>query len=348
MQTFNANRILNEKETQQRKIKLDSVPQRLIVTLSSRCNLDCIMCEVKKTGWDIPHKIIQEAIGLLPYLESVIWQGGEPFLLEYFEDIFEQASKFVNLKQMIVTNGLLITEAWAEKLVKNNVELTFSIDGITKETYEHIRNGAKFDDVIRSLKIIRNARSKYNSQRMSMRLHVVVMKSNYHQLDGFIDFAREYGFDAIHLISMWGSRGSQEDIFCHQEKEPLNYISSIRNKLEEKAKRYNIKLLNALPCGKDNPNNGSCHTENSSTANGLSCNVPWQQLNIDPGGGVRPGCLCLKTVGSVLENSLSELWNNELMQLYRGKIIEKNFDPICNLTCLSVQISEQLKKCKSC
>lgn len=348
MNEFNTKKNLNEKEIQQKKIKLDSFMKRLIVTLSSRCNLDCIMCEVRRTKWDIPQEVIKEIIDLFPYLESISWQGGEPFILEYFKDLFKQASEFNNLKQTIVTNGLFITEDWAEKLASNNVELTFSIDGITKEVYEHIREGAEFKDVIHSLKIIRDAKKKYKSKSMLLRLHVVVMKSNYHQLEGVIDFANEYGFDAIHLISVWGGQAKEEDLFYKKDKNAIDYIEGIREKLQEKAKRYNIDLLNALPRRIDN-NSDSCLSfqEINNEHTNPACILPWQQLNIDPGGGVRPDCLCLKTIGSVLDNSIKELWNCESMQLYREKILNKDFDTICNPTCLAVQMSEQSKREKT-
>jgi len=88
MDAFNANKILNEKEIQQEKTILESFARHLIVTLSSRCNLSCIMCEVRRTRMGYSPKVIQETFELLPYSESVIWQGGEPFLLEYFAGLF--------------------------------------------------------------------------------------------------------------------------------------------------------------------------------------------------------------------------------------------------------------------
>ena len=346
---FQANKALNEREIKEKKTKLDSCPQRLIVTLSSRCNLDCIMCEVRRTKWDIPYKVIQEVVDFFPYLESIIWQGGEPFLLEYFGEIFDEASKFEQLKQMIVTNGLLINEAWVEKLAKNNVELTFSIDGVTREVYEHIRQGAKFERVIRSLTIIKEARKKYDSRNMTLRLHVVVMKSNYHQLEDFMNFAHEYGFAAVHLISMGGSQSEEENIFSRQENAPLTYLEGIRDKLEEKARRLNIELLNSLPRMADNSKqcgSSPCSKEDNSNEPGISCFAPWQQMNLDPGGGIRPGCLCLKTVGTVFEGRLKDIWNSEAMQFYRQKMIAGEFSAICNSTCLEVQISEQRRKAR--
>lgn len=343
------NNILNEEEIGQRKIKLKSLPKRLIVTLCDYCNLDCIMCEVKGTQWEIPQKTIDEIIDLFPHVESVLWQGGEIFLLNYFERIFDEASKFMDLKQTIVTNGILITEQWAKKLAKSNVELVFSIDGVDKSTYEHIRRGAKFEDVINGVKLINEAREKYNSGHMSLRLHAVIMKTNYKQLEGFIEFAKEYGFDAVHLIPICGNKNNSENIFHHQDIAAMDYIRSADKVIEEKAKKYKIHLLNSLP--KNEEINGYPDTPlddrsnlKTQEINGLFCRLPWQQLNIDPGGGVRPGCLCSKTVGNVMEGSLRDIWNSNAMQIYRKKIIDNGYIDWCIPECISGQISQELRQ----
>jgi MoaA/NifB/PqqE/SkfB family radical SAM enzyme len=341
--TFTSNKALNQEEIREQKSRLDSLMRSLIVTLSSRCNLGCIMCEVRKGHWDIPQKTIEEIKSLFPYLESVSWQGGEPFLLEYFEGIFDEAAKFTNLKQTIVTNGVLITEEWAEKLAENNVELTFSIDGITKEVYERIRLKAKFEDVLNSLNMVKKARQRYPASNMTLRLHVVVMKSNYHQLEDFMDFAGEYGFNAMHILSLWGNPGSPENIFKSEDKGPLDYINSIRHKLEEKAGKYNILFLNSLPVFTEKSGIKPPETVKNTNHDLLWCNLPWYQLNIDPGGGARPGCACLKPAGSILDKSIIDIWNDQPMQEYRKCIAEKKCAHLCSLDCLAEQISEQDK-----
>ena len=75
----------------------------------------------------------------------------------------------------------------------------------------------------------------------------------------------------------------------------------------------------------------------------LFCYLPWQQLNIDPGGDVRPGCLCSKSVGNIEKESLLSIWNNEQMQEYRKRIINnpKNW---CNNDCINNVIKIDLRK----
>jgi MoaA/NifB/PqqE/SkfB family radical SAM enzyme len=343
MDKFNLNKMLNEQEIAQGKLVLESFARRLVVTLSSLCNINCIMCEVRRTQWDIPQETLQEVSELLPYAESVIWQGGEPFLLDYFEEIFDKARTFPCLRQTIVTNGLLITEQWAEKLAGNNVELVFSVDGVTSDVFERIRVGARFSDVIRSIRLVNEARRRACDKSMSLRLHVVIMRSNYRQLVEFVDFAKEYGFDAIHFISIWGNNDSPENIFYRRDQEALGFLTANIVKAKELARRYKIQLLNSLPILADGDEDEKIDRSELGTEDKLFCQLPWQQINIDPGGGMRPGCLCLKTIGNILENSLKDLWNNVEMQSYREKILNDDYGSWCNPACLSGQISKELR-----
>jgi sulfatase maturation enzyme AslB (radical SAM superfamily) len=175
-----------------------------------------------------------------------MWQGGEVFALDFFEEILLAGFQYPNLRQSIVTNGQLITEKIAEKLVKNNTELTISVDGVTKEVYEYIRRGADFETLVRNLQLIKELKKRYNSN-MVLNLNVAIMRSNYHQLEDFIEFSKEYGFEFICLMPIHIHLKTPEDIFTNQDMQALSSIAKVIPKIEEKAKLYSIRLENRLP-----------------------------------------------------------------------------------------------------
>lgn len=338
---FLRNKVLNELEIAQGKTILSSYPRRLTVTLSNRCNLFCIMCLTRYVKWEIPRRTIEELYTLFPYLEKVMWQGGEVFALDFFEEILTAGFQYPHLRQSIVTNGQLITEDMAEKLVKNNVELTISIDGVSKEVYEHIRKGANFEILIRNLKLISELKKKHKSN-IVLNLNVAVMKSNYHQLEGFIDFAKEYGFEFICLMPIHIHLKTPEDIFTNQDIEALSYITKISPKIEEKVKKYGIRLENRLPRLNEAAAD-KISDEPKDDIRQLLCHIPWQQLLIDYDGSVRPDCLCRidKSAGSLLDNlSLGDIWNNKVMAEYRKRIFNHDYRDFCNPICFSGKISE--------
>jgi MoaA/NifB/PqqE/SkfB family radical SAM enzyme len=347
MEVFFKNKILNELEIAQKKTILSSKIRRLSVTLSNKCNLSCIMCITHNVRWEIPRKTIEEIYSLFPYLEKVMWQGGEVFVLDYFEDMFTYALGFPNLKQSIVTNGQLITEQLAEKLVKNNVELTFSVDGITKDVYEYIRRGANFETLIRNINLISELKKQYNSN-IILNLNVAIMKSNCRQLERFIEFAKTHGFEFVCFMPIHIHLKTAEDIFTNQDMEALTFITEISPKIEAMAKEFGIRIENRLPrLVKESikmnikiDTNKSINQKNSAK---LLCHIPWQQLLIDYDGTVRPDCLCKieKSAGDLLKNdSLEEIWNNKIIQDYRKKLINHDYKDLCNHDCTSGKIAQ--------
>ena len=351
---FLDNKTLNKLEIEKRKTVLESKVTSLVVTLTTKCNIACIMCEEKLIPWDIPKSILQEIISFFPYLEEIIWQGGEVLILDYFEELLEEANRFPNLHQSIITNGLPITENLAEKLVRNNVELTFSIDAPTEELYESIRTKAKFQELLANIKLINSLRKKHNFKNMSFRMHTVVMNSNYRELEKFVDFAKEYEFDALHLMPIWGNLDSPENIFYHKNEEALNYIKENIGKTEKKAQTYNLNLLNSLPYkgnsgeGKPSENVENVKTEEyrRSENDSMLCHMPWKRMVINPAGNVCPACHCKEMIGNVLNNTLNEIWNNEKMQIYRQRIALKDYLDLCNGYCIKGAISEELRGLK--
>ncbi|MHB9154096.1 MAG: radical SAM protein [Endomicrobiales bacterium] len=346
------NRELNEQEIKAGKLVLESKPRRMIVTLSTRCNARCIMCEVRHNSWDIPARTIHEIVALFPTLESIAWQGGEVFYLDFFPELFAEALKYPAMKQTIVSNGLLLTEAWAEKIVAANMELALSIDGVTKEVYEKIRAGSKYEVLFRNIRMLNEVRKRSRS-RLSLRMHTVVMRSNYRQMEDFVALAKDNGFDALHMMPIWGGQEIDENIFLPGNEEVLEQVQLNLGRVEQRAREKGIEFLNSLPVksgpveGSGTPS-GEQHpagepSAKEAPAKALLCSLPWQQLDVDPGGGVRPGCLCSRSIGSVAEKSLLELWNGEGMRHYREKVLAGG-SGWCNAHCISGAMPEELRR----
>ncbi len=347
---FFNNKILNEIEISQRKTVLESKPRFFEVSLTSRCNLKCVMCEVWKKPWDIPKETVKEVIEYLPYLGRLRLSGGEVFLSEYFEKLIEKSSYYPNVRMAINTNGLLIDEEWAKKLVKGNIDLTYSIDGVTKDTYEYIRKGAKFEDLLRSINLINKYKEKYLGDRhkIVIGMHIVIMKSNYRQLGQVVDFAQKYNFVFLSINPIQDISGP-ENIFLHKDREAVNFIKKIMPEVIEKARDCGIILHNRLPEIEDAVlyqedlnihNKTSANDKNSfeysdEKNSELLCHWPWQHLFVGFCGGVKPLCICRKEVGNIHRNSLKGIWNNRMMQLYRQRLLEDNYLDLCNHRCIS-------------
>ncbi len=340
---FLKNSLISELEICQKRLILDSKPRILLITLSNRCNLNCYMCGRGDSIWEISPKVIEQIISLFPFLELITWQGGEVFLVDNFTKLFGKTYGFKNLNQIIITNALLITEEWADRLaLRNNVSLTISIDSVDKKIYEYIRRGASFEKLTQNLKTINKARKRCASN-MTTHLRCTIMKSNFNQLEKFIEFAKDYEFDIVQMAPISSDEYDPENIFTHKDREIMIHISQAIPRVRELARKYGIKLLDWIPVAGDSDNHAEkieTQPENKKPV----CFRPWKQLAMNVKGDIFPECLCAEPVGDIFHNTLNEVWNNEKMQAYRRKLSDHEYTDWCRPDCVSGAIPpEHLK-----
>ncbi|MDD3729408.1 MAG: radical SAM protein [Endomicrobiaceae bacterium] len=352
------NILLNEYEIAERKTVLKSKIRRLYCAVTSFCNIKCIMCDIEKHKWELPERAIEEIIELMPYLENVMWQGGEVFFYKHFEKLMDSAN-LNKVNQEIVTNGLLLNEKNIHKLVEYNVDLGISIDGLTKDVYEYIRVGANFDKLIDNIKLLKKIKLNNRLRKSHLRLNVLVMKSNIEQIEFFPEFAAEYGFTRLCVNPFGPDFVSQENIFHYNKSDKFKYkIMNIKEKLFEKCKYMNIELVDSLPSYRimnEIPSDKKEESVKKEDTKGevenvtktlLLCHAPWRKIFIDSDGTIMPECLCKReySIGNISKNKIDEIWNNDNMQAYRQKIINGDQYVICKSDCTEGRIPSKVLK----
>ena len=367
---FSQDSMLNEIEILQKKIVLKSKMKRLWVTVTSRCNIRCKTCGLWKNQWDLPYKTAKEVMENYPYMERLVWLGGEVFLYKHFEEMFDEACKWNNLKQQIITNGYVLNEKWMNKIIKaENTELTFSVDGVTKEVYEEIRQGSNFERVISNIRYIFNLKKSLGIKK-DIRMNSVIMKTNYKQIYDLLELAHNEGFNQLSLMALHFDSAPNENIFYgdSRDQEALNYVYKAIPILKERAKQYNVDLDVLLPCGDESFDEVVAKQDNTETnlktetvqeeknveskdenkkeqkveepkdsivpINRVCCKMPWNYMMICDDGNVLLTGSCVKRIGNIYENSINEIWNSSVAQEYRKLMIEKKFpDDMCRTEC---------------
>lgn len=202
-------------------------PRRLKVIwdISNKCNLRCRMCHFafddvfhRPAQYMSPELFERLAETVLPNAHTLILSAGnEPLTSPWFADILNIAKQYQVPDLLFITNGIRLTPQIAETVVKSGVtQVQFSIDGSTKQTYEHIRRGAKFETLIKNIKYLSELKAKLGSSTPRLQFNIVLMKSNLHELDGFIDLAESLGVEWIaarHLLMMTGLDVASESLF---------------------------------------------------------------------------------------------------------------------------------------
>ena len=134
---------LSQLEYQQRHVYLYSRPRCLGLVLGNACNIDCLHCYQSKSGENLLHPpeigevLRRELRAFYPYLSTLRIQGGEVFAIRGFRELIDDVAEVVRRPILnISTNGTLIDDEWAERLVRTPFSnVTVSIDGGTRATH---------------------------------------------------------------------------------------------------------------------------------------------------------------------------------------------------------------------
>ena len=174
--------------------KVDHVldfPLNVDIEVTDACNLKCIMCVHGTTGvpdtdmLDISfgkQMIDQAAAGGVQSVKFN-WRG-EPALHKGLEDLIRYAKSKGILEVQINTNGIPYTEERIEHIIDAGLDrVIVSMDGTNKETYEHIRVGAKFEKLMRNIKLFHDIRTRKGQAKPFIRIQMVRMQDNHEQVD---------------------------------------------------------------------------------------------------------------------------------------------------------------------
>jgi tetratricopeptide (TPR) repeat protein/MoaA/NifB/PqqE/SkfB family radical SAM enzyme len=318
-----------------RKIVCDSKPVSLTVSLSTECNLECIMCtRVREARTTLPYDVVSKIWPLLPYLRKIAWIGGEVFIIGYFKELLQRISdEYGHIEHGIITNGLKIDRDCAGVLAQCNANLTFSIDSVIKKNYEAIRRGGRFETLLENLETVSEAyRSRYPGAYYNSTLNVVVMKRNMDELELFPEFCSTYRIRRLQFSYLRPDVVPHEDIFNapnHELTERLrDTITKVKKKCEHLGVAFNCTFGHLLPFHGENAA-GHAAMESKNSKRVFKCVYPWTNIFLHSDGLIMPQCCCNVPVGNIYHNTIEEIWNGKIMQMYRRKLIDNTHEGFC-------------------
>lgn len=223
---------LGEKEADiddwQKKHKTSSFGIRRIFFAGDRtCNLSCPSCRTQVIkyhqhgGRDQESKRDQLVDRFVKNLfsapnhrleEIVLSTSGELFASEVLLRVLDKANleHFPRCKLHIQTNGLLLKDRW-HRLGKwkdrvSTVNLT--ADGSTKDVYEKLRRGGRYERLLENLQWFKEKKTKDN---INFIMKMVVQRDNIHQVEEFYEFGKRNGADEVHYcrITDWAVMSSE-------------------------------------------------------------------------------------------------------------------------------------------
>ncbi len=214
--------------------KLLEFPRYLQIETISVCNARCSMCLTRYCKRDVTtmteemfKKITDELKDYSVDIERVTIQvAGEPLLDKKLEHrirlLKDSGIRFV----VFATNGSLMTEQRAKSVMKSGVdEVSFSVDGATKQTYEKIRVGLDFAEVVENIETFLRVRDEMNPETI-VRIRMVAQKANENEIDQFLAFwnQRLKPTDSVYakVLHTWGNSSKLHELPEGYDYEKLN------------------------------------------------------------------------------------------------------------------------------
>lgn len=304
--------------------KVSRSPIHLHIEPTTRCNLQCSMCE--HTYWkeqkiDIDLEKFKHIVDSVPGVASIDLTGiGEGLLNPEFAKILEEA-KMRKLRVRFNTNGTLIDKTWAQRLVALGIdEVHFSIDGGQAETFENIRVGAKFTEVLSALSLIAEAKALLNERLPEVHVICIALKETIPEIPMLIDAVAQRGASYVDIQGLIEFDDNQAHTLEGMDTESLKTHFDAARKM---AKAKGIKL--ALPSiePKETP-----------------CYHPWFQSYVLADGTVLPCCLYGQrnnrdelrndlAFGNIFKQKFDDIWNNGSYRDIRSMLKSKQLKGIC-------------------
>jgi len=177
-------------------------PRQMEFSLTNTCNLQCVMCNgdwsstirAKREGRPpLPvvydESFYEQLAEFLPHLDAVEFLGGEPFLGREPLRVMEMLGELETPPRVtITTNGTIYTPRVARIVELLQPSIVISLDGASNETYDQIRVGAHFDDVIANL-------DRFHAELgpLKISLTTCLMRSNWHEFAKLLTLAEARG-----------------------------------------------------------------------------------------------------------------------------------------------------------
>ena len=212
--------------------------EHIRLAIDDSCNLSCPSCRKEKiflkSGKNF-EKRLKLADKILNFLENNkeekfnvhIGSDGDPFASIVYRYFMMKTKNLKNLKYTIQTNGLLIKKKLHKfkHVINNLTQIGISVDGATKQTYESLRMGGKFEKIIENLKFLKEIKN------FDVHLHFVAQQKNYHEIEEIIELGLKYDVDKIYLnkITDWNTMENfrEQAVWMKNHKEHKNLLDII-------------------------------------------------------------------------------------------------------------------------
>ncbi len=295
----------------------DSLPQALLFSPVSQCNLNCTHCISRPTR------------AKLRLASDPVWDAveevtrGEKFVhlaTDYSGDILCDERRYpgtlariiaMNAAFRIDTNATCLDDDIIDMLLASRLqEINFSIDSMDADVYRRIRRGSlPLPEVLAKVAHFMSRKTAVQKQVHTI-LSFVLMNSNAATIKPALAFAREHGIDHVSVVPLLAfTEDMVEEIFIWDE---IAY-AELHEELSSEAARFGVALAMQPPV--KHWREDDIHAP---------CEVPWATAAITANGDVMACCMPGTVLGNLNDQTLGDIWNGPEFASFRSRVNSHN------------------------
>jgi len=210
------------------------------------CNLKCRMCAVPNEA-NAPIRRFSEddriRLGRMLFnkaLQVVIGCGYEPTMHKHFMHYIKMARDYRVPYVGLTSNAQLLDVPHIEQFMRFGLsEITISIHGLQKDTYQRFMVSASYEKLHEFLKNLDRAKTGNKTMLPSLRINFIINSENLDELPLFFKYFGKYGIKTLQIRPMHGDFYPEGRL---NEKDCEKYQIYLKALSEECAKR-NITLM---------------------------------------------------------------------------------------------------------
>ncbi len=308
---------LNAYECAAQATVLRSLPVSVMLHTGSRCNFQCIFCTERIGGQhrdeaDLSlERFLAHAAPLHRALRVSLYGWSEPLLNPEYPAIFDHVTEnHPGIGLSIVTNGSLLNEDWARKLVSYHwTTLTVSVNATDASMHRMLSGSDRFEQVMENLRRVIGLRRAEGRCSPYLCLSFVALVQNIEQLPDFVDMAARLGIEAVVVQNL---------IVFRKEHEAYSLVhrQDCARRMYREARRRALKGGIALSLFSPAP----YFFDEGDHVWPLFCRDPWESFWVRPNGDVCMCCFSRTVMGNLEKQSLEEIWNGERYQYFRRHV----------------------------
>lgn len=187
------------------------VPLTAFIELTSRCDLKCIHCMRSKTpSPDLTKSICHNLLDQLARMGTlnVTFSGGEPLLHKDFFDLIAYARQ-KNFNVKIASNGIGFNKSNVRRFkALQPITVQLSLYGTSPALHDLItRTKGSFKKAIRAIRLLKDS-------GISVLIHMIVLKENFHELGKMKTLAKAEGWNFSYDFVLYPrDNGSLEPLY---------------------------------------------------------------------------------------------------------------------------------------